>query len=141
MNFDLNAPLVPGRSAAGVRLGESINRVLEGNKPGNIEDRGEVTFYNFGEVSLFVCEGVIYQVGVHNGYSGAIRGVIIGTTIAEVNRLLGPVVEDEDDNLAVDGIQGWCFESTEFSPPFSELADNLNATVKEMFVYLPRNTR
>lgn len=65
------------------------------------------------------------------------RGVTIGTTIAEVTRLLGAVIEDEDDNLAVEGIEGWCFESADFSPPFSEPAENLSATVKEMFVYIP----
>jgi hypothetical protein len=140
MNFDLNAPIIPGRSAAGVRLEESVNCVLETNTPAQVEDRGEVTVYRFGGVSLFVRNGAIDQIGVHQGFSGAMRGVTIGTTIAEVSRLLGPVIEDEDDNLAVEGIEGWCFESTEFRPPFSEVAKNLDATVKEMFVYVPRET-
>jgi len=138
MGFDLNAPVIPGRSAAGVQLRQSINRVLESNNPTDIEDRGEVTVFRFGEVSLFVREGLIDQIGVHGGYSGTMRGVAIGTKIAEVNRMLGPVIEDDDDNLAVGGIHGWCFETTEFTPQFSEPSENPDATVKEMFVYLVR---
>ena len=64
-------------------------------------------------------------------------GVIgIGTTIAEVEGHFGrPVEEDEEDNLVVQGLDGWCFETEVWASPSGTPRENSSARITELFVF------
>jgi hypothetical protein len=85
-------------------------------------------------VSVWVREECVCQVGVSQGYSGTLpEGIGIGSSIAEVERLIGRVEEDVYDNLIVIGYPGWCFETEEWLG--HRIEDNRGARITEVFIY------
>ena len=117
--FNLDAPIVPGKSAAGVSIGDSIEDILMQLKPFTITELPQEKRYHFGSVNLWVNnEGKVKKIGLYPGYRGKIKNFIgIGSKISEVLESLGTVVIDEEDNLVVHGLPGWCFESSEWHSP------------------------
>jgi hypothetical protein len=110
--FDLDAPIVPGESAAGIRLGDPISSILEKVNPRQTILIHSDKCYEFGPVSLWEENGEVTQIGLYAGYRGALAEAIrVGSTIQAVQEKLGQFVEDEDDNLVVESIPGWCFET------------------------------
>jgi hypothetical protein len=134
--FNLDAAIVPGKSAAGVFIGDNIEDILHHAKPFTITDLSQEKRYQFGSVSLWVNrEGKIKQIGLYPGYRGKIANLIgIGSTISDVISSLGVVVEDEEDNLVIDGSPGWCFDSSQwrFSKPG---VPDTSATITEIFIF------
>ena len=93
--IDLTALIEPGKGAAGIRL--------------------DVERLDFGSVSVWIKAGAVCQIGIREGYRGALAGVVrIGSTIAEVPQHLGSVTEDDEDNLVVAARPGWCFATKEW---------------------------
>jgi hypothetical protein len=133
--FNLNAPIIPGESAAGVRLGQPINGIISTVQPrAMISLHGSVKLH-FESVTLWVKGKHVTQIGVASNYRGKIGGTIgIGSTIRDVQNTLGQVIEDEEDNLTVAGMAGWYFE-TEPWRESHELESNLDARVTEIFVH------
>ncbi|HEY7356911.1 MAG TPA: hypothetical protein VH590_10615 [Ktedonobacterales bacterium] len=121
--FDLDAPLIPGRSAAGYFIGMSLEEVPQ-QELARFQRVPLPDF--FGKPSGFRCEaasvtlwvnpeGCIRQIGVHHGYRGKLfERVGLGMTIADLERLIGPVAEDEEDALTIFGIRGLCFELDQY---------------------------
>src|SRR5688500_14542042 len=106
--FDLNAPIIPGESAAGIRVGQPVDSILAGDTPDAVVELHGCTRFEFGPVRLWVTNGKVSQVGVYAGYLGSLRqGVGVGSTLGQVQLTLGRVVEDEEDNLVVEGMHGW----------------------------------
>ncbi|MCL4267589.1 MAG: hypothetical protein KJ069_30735 [Anaerolineae bacterium] len=134
--FNLDAPIVPGKSAAGVFIGDSIENILLQVKPFTITDWSQGKRYQFGSVNLWVNnEGKIKQIGLYSGYTGKIAKLIgIGSKITDVIASLGVVVEDEEDNLIVQGLPGWCFESSEWRSPQYTMPDP-SASIIEIFIF------
>lgn len=106
MNID--APIVPGVSAAGIQLGSPIEELL--NAHTNSFGYGERSKYSFhlrattryrsAMVDVWAIEGKVEQMMVHNGYRGQLMGKIgLGSTVADIERHIGAVEEDEEDNL------------------------------------------
>jgi hypothetical protein len=140
--FNLDAPIVPGKSAAGISIDDSIEAILLQVQPFTITDLSQEKRYQFGSVSLWVNnEGKIKQIGLYPGYRGKIAELIgIGSTISEVIGSLGVVVEDEDDNLVVEGSPGWCFESSQWQLSPSGVPDT-SATVTEIYIFRQADQR
>jgi hypothetical protein len=138
----LDAPIVPGKSAAGISLGDNINDILLLAAPFTIRDWSQGKCYQFGSVIVWANgEGKVQQVGLYPGYTGKIAGTIgNGSTIGEIIALLGVVVEDEEDNLMVQGLSGVCFESSEWHSLQSATADPA-ATVREIFIFEENDQR
>ena len=134
--FNLDAPIVPGKSAAGVSIGDNIEDILLQAKPFTITDLSQEKRYQFGSVSLWANnEGKIKQIGLYPGYRGKIAESIgVGSTISEIITSLGAVVEDEEDNLVVDGSPGWCFDSSGWQSLQSGVPDT-SATVSEIYIF------
>jgi hypothetical protein len=133
--FDLNAPIVPGNSAAGVSVGQTVEGILAETPPQAVVDLYSCTRFEFGTVHLWVRNGKVSQVGVYAGYLGSLlQGIGIGSTIREIQSVLGPVVEDEEDNLIVEGSSGWCFETEEWLNGHQP-DQNLDARVSEIYVF------
>jgi hypothetical protein len=132
----LDAPIVPGKSAAGVSIGDSIEDILQRAKPSTITDWSQGKHYQFGSVNLWVNnKGKIKQIGLYPGYTGQIaKRIGIGSKISDIITSLGAVVEDEEDNLVVHGLPGWCFESSEWHSPERTIPDP-SASVIEIFIF------
>ena len=133
--LNLNDPIIPGESAAGVRLGQLVEGIIAAVQPlTTIPLPGSVKVC-FESVNLWVKGNRVTQIGVIGNYQGKLSGTIgIGSTIRDIQNAFGPVVEDEEDNLTVPSMAGWCFE-TEPWRDSHKLEDNLDACVTEIFVY------
>jgi hypothetical protein len=121
------APIVPGQQAAGIKLGQNIQEVLQGAEnifraesaiiPGG-GDLG-ITRYRSPDVDLWVKNGVIWQIMVHGDYKGKVlQEVGIGSTASDVRNKLGAILVDMDD-LLIEGLPGISFEfetDEDFSP-------------------------
>src|SRR5579859_7165255 len=106
--------LLPNHSAAGVTIGQAVAQLLEQNTPSRIEERIGCRVLDFGAVWVFDRHGKIFQVCVWEGYHGKIADTIgIGSSIAEIEAMLGPVEELESDEYGVAGVPGWCFDVEE----------------------------
>jgi hypothetical protein len=111
---DLDAPIVPGKSAAGFNLGEAISGLLKRIQPVGRRQESQYTVYEFVAVKVWSLADLITQIGVYDGYRGRLnRAIGIGATIAEIESCFGAkVVEDEEDNLIADGVLGCSFEAS-----------------------------
>jgi hypothetical protein len=133
--FDLAAPIVPGKSAAGIKLGQSIDEIIKSHQPVEILPLGDEIKYCFHQIDLWVKHDKVVQIGVKLDYLGSIQNKIsIGSTINDVQLAFGKVIEDEEDNLVVPNIFGWCFE-TEIWQNGHKIDDNLISQITEIFIY------
>jgi len=134
--FDLAAPIVPGKSAAGIKLGQSIDEIIKFHQPVEIHSLGDGAKYCFNQIDLWVRNGKVVQISVKFDYLGNVQNKIgIGATINDVQSAFGKVMEDEEDNLIVPSIPGWCFE-TETWQNGQEISENLNSRITEIFVFI-----
>jgi hypothetical protein len=141
--IDLDAPIIPGQSAAGVHLGSSTDSLIQNVEPEQSQMlSGQVIRLVLGAVSAWSTNGIIRQIGVSEGYRGHLaNGVRIGVTIAEVESCCGSSVrENEWDSLIVDGSPGWCFETEQWDRDgngieIGGLVENRHKRIVEIFVF------
>ena len=121
MPIDPDAPIIPGESAAGIMLGSRIDSILQETAVAFVTEVIENVYvlrsptlmrYRSDMVDLWVEDGVVNQVMVHDHYRGkALECFGLGSRIAEIEELVGrPVEEDDEDNLVIAGIPGLRFE-------------------------------
>lgn len=134
--IDLDAPIVPGRSAAGVIVGTAVSELLSTVGAHTIAKLSGADRHDLGMVMVWAEDGVITQVGVYSGYRGMLQpGIRVGSTISEVEESFGcSVQEDEEDNLVVRTSPGWCFETEEWKSP-KIVSSNRNARIVSIFVF------
>ncbi len=134
--IDLDAPIVPGRSAAGVVVGSAVSELLSTVGAHSTTKLSGEERHDLGVVKIWAKDGVIIQVGVYSGYRGILQpGIRIGSTISEVEKSFGcSVQEDEEDNLVVPTSPGWCFETEEWKGP-ETVNRNRNAQIVSIFVF------
>lgn len=131
MQIDLTEPIKPGMSAAGIRIGQAVEALPRPLKKVSLS---AVVRFDYSCVSVWVRQGFVDQVGVRQGYSGELaEGISIGSSIADVERLIGAVEEDSEDNLIVVGYPGWCFETEQWLD--HRIEDNRGARITEIFVH------
>lgn len=111
--INLAASIIPGHSAANVLLGSDIEAVLVQAK---IEfTRKQINpntvLYCSESVDMWATDGKINQIGLHGQYQGRLMSNIgIGTPMAIVEKELGKVTLDIEDNLRIGDISGVCIE-------------------------------
>jgi len=137
---DLHATIVPGRTAAGIVVGTPVSELdLAGASFAQLQDG--ISVCHLGPVRVWIRNGVVDQVGVQGAYSGSIErsGIRIGNTLRDVVEALGPIFEDDEDNLVVRGVPGICFETEQWrGEPGGETVDqNLDARITEIVVFSP----
>jgi hypothetical protein len=134
--INLDAPIVPGKSAAGVLVGRAISELLATDDAQSITKPSSVEKHDFGTVKAWAKDGEIIQVGVYSGYRGVLpTGIRVGSTISDVEESFGcSVQEDEEDNLVVPNSPGWCFETEEWKSP-QTLSNNRNARIVSIYVF------
>jgi len=133
--MNLTDPIIPGISAAGVNIEDSIKLVLMTSSAASVDNVKETEKYSFDGVTLWVRNGRVKQIGVASPYSGKLMEKIgIGSTLREVESALGKIVPDKDDSLIVSGSTGWCFE-TERWRNGPNVRQNPHAKLTEIFVF------
>ena len=91
-------------------------------------------WYRSAMVDLWAIEGNVEQIMVHDGYRGKLMGTIsLGSTIADIERYIGSVEEDEEDNLVIRDIPGLFFEIEGYFPDLKDQAFRF-APIKEIYV-------
>ena len=137
----LNATIEPGKAAAGLSIGGPLPAAV-GYTRTQLEDGGDLL--DFGPVCVWIKNGVVDQIAVRRGYSGHIQGTTIGigSSIQEVQVMLGTLVEDDGDNLIVAQVPGLCFETEAWrgEPGKETIEDNLDAKLTEIFVFLSHDS-
>ena len=93
--IDLGAPIVPGKSAAGVFPGSAVSKLLStvGAHSTTKLSSGEIHHLGLVEVRE---DGVITRVGVYSGHRGLQPGIQVGSTISEVEESFGGREEARD---------------------------------------------
>jgi hypothetical protein len=143
--MNIEAPIVPGESAAGIQLGSPIEEVLKEDT--HSFDSGErekpwfptlvKTRYRSAMVDVWAGNGRVTQIMVHTGYRGKLMGTIgLGSTIADIERHIGAWEEDEEDNLVLRDMPGVGFEIEGYFPNLEDPAFR-NAPIKEIYVFSP----
>ena len=137
MKINLQAPIIPGESIGSIKVKTNINQVENFN---SFEQERvinkyfpdlDLIIYKTDSVSFWVKKGFITQIMAHGNYEGKLFDLIgIGSTINDIEKLIDPVDEDNEDNLIIEGIKGLCFEVR--LPPDNDL----NSTpIAEIFVF------
>jgi hypothetical protein len=133
---DLDAPIMPGETSAGIMIGSKIEGMLAqaGLPPSEVI----YGFHKLQSAKVWSARGLVVQIGVYEGYRGLLGGKIgIGSTIAEVGDWCGcKVAEDVDDTLIATGRPGWSFETDEWGGDHT-IGTNRNARVTAIFVFRP----
>ena len=115
------------------------------NEHKNSFDSGEVvkptfpvrvtTRYRSAMVDIGVIKGKVEQIVVHDGYRGKLMGKIgLGSTIADIERHIGAVEEDEEDNLVIRDFPGLVFEIEGYFPDLRKDPTFRFAPLKEISV-------
>jgi hypothetical protein len=116
--LDLDAPIIPGVSAAGFHIDQFIERSVPIGTPlireqvhsPIVRSPGTVR-YRSESVDLWVANSVIQQIGVHAAYHGKLLDhIMLGMTMEDIERLVGRCIEDDEDELAIYGVEGLCFD-------------------------------
>jgi len=127
----LDAPIQPSVGAAGININAPAEELP---KPKTREQLPELEVLDFGSVQIWLRAGRVDQIGVRKGYRGRLNGTIgIGSSIRDVEAAIGPVSEDEEDNLIVLRSPGWCFETEQWRG--HDLADNGDAPITYIWVF------
>ena len=142
--MNIEAPIVPGESAAGIRVGSPIEEILKEQETHFTSEEivnpfvpfPIVTRYRSAMVDLWVKDGIVDQIMVHDGYRGKLMDNIgLGSTIADIERHIGAWEEDEEDNLVIRDCPGMCFEIEGYFPDLSKNPAFRHAPMKEICVF------
>ncbi len=88
--IDLKAPIIPGKSAAGIHIGQPIGELLILQKPRAIKKPEGFIRYEFGAVWVWTCNDLIDQIGLFQGYEGTLaEGLRIGAQMVDVKESIG----------------------------------------------------
>ena len=134
--IDFDAPIVPGKSAAGVFIGSVVSELLATVDAHETTKLSNGESHDLGTVKVWAKDGMITQIGVYSGYRGVLQpGIRVGSTISDVEESFGcSVEEDEEDNLVVPTSPGWCFETERWKSP-QTISNNRNARIVSIFVF------
>jgi len=95
---DLDAPILPNKGAAGLRLGAKAQAVEDGwGEPFEREQmKPDHVRWSYGSVWLWLQAGRVTQIAVYEGYEGKTKeGVGVGSERTEVEEVYGPLGWDE----------------------------------------------
>jgi hypothetical protein len=118
MALDVDAAIIPGIAAAGLRLGAPIAPILQAagavfaaEPLHDALSRPTGVRYRSASVDLWSHDGTIAHIMVHGDYQGrSAHSIGLGSTMADIEPVLGPCAEDDEGNLIVTNLSGVCFE-------------------------------
>jgi hypothetical protein len=133
--IDLDAPIIPGESAAGLRIGQPQQQILA-LQPKRTEPLHNCIKYDFGAVAVWVARKKVSQIGLVKGYRGAFAmapDVRVGCTLLALEAL-GEIDVDEDDNTVVSGLAGVVFDVTKASGKKSASGTRDHVRIRGIYV-------
>ena len=74
--IDIDAQIVPGKSAAGFSIGGLVSELLVAVRPRSTTKRSRGETHDLGAIRVWAKEGVITQIGVYSGYRGILQSGI-----------------------------------------------------------------
>ena len=107
---DLDAPISPGVSSAGILIGTTVEALLASTHP--LASSGErFGFHRFPSVKVWSTEGTVRMVGVSEGYRGLVDGRIgVGSSLQDVEDwCAGKVDRGKYNTLIATGRAGLSF--------------------------------
>jgi len=119
LRINLDAPIMPGEGAAGLRVGHELGDYVDStgalfraeqlhNKFVELKDHWVLRSFS---VRVWVESGIITQISVRGGYRGSVHGRLrLGDMVGKVASEMGVVGEDDEDNLVCANLPGLCFE-------------------------------
>jgi hypothetical protein len=135
----LDATIEPGKGAAGLAIGDPIEQLSEAERRAGHDLGNGLTLIDLGSVRVWARRGVVEQIGLRGKYNGRVAGTAIqvGSTLQQVVDELGPLVEDDEDNLVAVKMPGLCFETETWrgEPGRETVEENLDAQLTEIFVF------
>jgi hypothetical protein len=141
--MNLDAPILPGKSAAGINLGSSIRDVIAVEKPDRIQQLMACDTFTFGPVKIWAGKnGLITEICVGNSCNATTpQGVRVGMNLRQIEQKIGEPYEDEEDVLQIRGIPGLALETTPWKEEYSSHAGRFDpdAVVTHLFVFPAAN--
>jgi hypothetical protein len=146
---DLDAPIIPGQSAGGIVVGSRIEAVLrdagelftpEPVASPFIPESERCTRYRSPAIDLWVKDGIVTQVGVHDGYRGKLSGAVgIGSTVGDLEDCIGAWDEDREDELVILGVPGLIFDMASECPACLRAAGQpyRHVPITEFYAFAP----
>ncbi|HLQ28238.1 MAG TPA: hypothetical protein VK140_03260 [Ktedonobacteraceae bacterium] len=142
--MNIEASIVPGESAAGIQLGSRIEEILKEQETHFLSEEivhpllpspTTLRRYRSAMVDLWVREGIVDQIMVHDGYRGKLMDKIgLGSTIADIEMQIDAWEEDEEDNLVIRDLPGVGFEIEGYFPDLKDPAFR-HAPIKDIYVF------
>ena len=115
LSTDLNSPIIPGRSAAGLNLGISLDDVnpvalqsLNWSKESHIINDKQTHWDEYSSPDLYLrfIDGVLSTIGVMGKYQGKImQGLGIGDKVDLFEHVFGNLMEGDEDELTFERVQ------------------------------------
>jgi hypothetical protein len=136
MDINETRPIIPGGGAANIILGLDVEVILYGAKVDFTSERVVVegigdlgtTRYRSAYVDFWTRHDAVFQVMVHDGYSGKVLGKVgLGSLLGDVEKLLGPLAVI-NENMVVKGLPGISFEPE---------IDKADSPITEIYVWQP----
>jgi hypothetical protein len=89
--LDVHTAIVPGKTAAGLFVGDPITVLPEPTGTMRTTLGDNVELIDYGPVRIWIRNGAIEQIGVLSGYTGYVSGtsIGIGSSIRQVIKILG----------------------------------------------------
>jgi hypothetical protein len=113
---DLDAPIIPGETAAGLQLGISISDIDSNSlaelthevKTGGFYDNASTSdIYYSKDIYLRFVGGHLQTIGVMSAYRGTIaQGLGIGAGVSDFEHVYGRLVEGSEDELTFERVNG-----------------------------------
>ena len=131
--MNLAEPIIPGRSAAGICLGDEILPILRETNPRRIQQTigGDVLHFDDVIVWSDSARETVNQIAVFGAYTGTFeQGLSVGMPLRAAIENLGPVMIGEDDELCFERFHGLGIETS---------GDGDSETISHIIVYPQRS--
>lgn len=121
--FSLDAPIIPGKRAAGIAINADFHLVTRDLQIDFSVDDSNPIRYHSPNVDIWLHNNRINQIMVHGEYKGKfMERITIGTPLDTLKEI-GNLALDREDNLVIVEYPGICFEYDVGSPdsPITEI--------------------
>ncbi|MDA2920839.1 hypothetical protein MYX76_15345 [Desulfobacterota bacterium AH_259_B03_O07] len=137
--INLEAPIIPGKTAAGINIGSSEKTVLAAlPEPKSVEELYEGYKLIFDSIWVVIEKERVTFIGVSKGYKGRLpSGMGIGSKIRDVIKCYGDIEVGEQGSLRVVGAKDWGFDTEEWVQESKEIPKIIAAPLTKIFVHEP----
>lgn len=125
--------IIPGQCIGPFRVGEPAGpqeALLEGAGAVVLEQRGDMRLVHSRDVTLFIEDEVVTQVGIHDEHPGrTAEGLGLGVTLGEIDGVL--LLDPVNEVLLLEGVEGLCFSTDEEREAVAEVEEGRPAVLPQ----------